>query len=133
MGDNGPVRFLSRQWLDHLSSLTSASSPTTTLSIHQRVTGGPDGPDFPDGDVEYTLRLVGGRVVFEPGPGDADLDLTSDYETAAAISQGFLTPAAAFAAGRLRIGGPVSVVVAHYEALAEIGTLLAGVPGDTTY
>ena len=127
MGDNGPVRFLSREWLDHLSSLASASSAATALSIHQRVTGGPDG------DVEYTLRVAGGSIAFERGPGDADLELTSDYETAAAISQGLLTPAAAFAAGRLRIGGPISVVVAHHEALAEIGALLAGVAGDTTY
>ncbi len=127
MGDNGRVRFLSREWLDHLSSLTSATSPATTLSIRQRVTGGPDG------DVEYILRLAGGKVAFEPGAGDADLELTSDYETAAAISQGVLTPAAAFAAGRLRIGGPVSAVVAHQEALADIGTLLAGVASDTTY
>lgn len=127
MGDNGRVRFLSREWLDHLSSLTSGASAATTLSVHQRVIGGPDG------DVEYTLRLAGGRVAFEPGPGHGDLELTSDYETAAAISQGLLTPAAAFAAGRLRIAGPVSAVVAHEEALAELGTLLAGVAEATTY
>ena len=127
MGDNGRVRFLSREWLDHLSSLTSAASPATTVSVHQRVTGGPDG------DVEYTLRVAGGKAAFEPGPGRGDVDLTCDYETAAAISQGFLTPAAAFAAGRLRIGGPVGTVVAHEEALADVGRLLAGVSGRTTY
>lgn len=127
MGENGRVRFLSREWLDHLSSLTSAASAATTISVHQRVTGGPEG------DVEYTLRLVGGKVAFEPGPGRGDIELTSDYDTAAAINQGVLTPAAAFAAGRLRIGGPVGAVVAHQEGLAEIGALLAGVAEATTY
>jgi hypothetical protein len=129
MGENGPVRFLSPEWLDHLSSVTAAASPATTLSVHQRVTGGPDG------DVEYTLRVAGGRVTFEPGPGSAafDVDLTSDYETAVLINRGFLSPAAAFAAGRLRVGGSVSSLVNHQEALADIGRLLAGVSAATTY
>jgi putative sterol carrier protein len=127
LGDNGEVRFLSREWLDHLSGLTSAASPAAALSVHQRVTGGPDG------DVDYVLRLAGGRVSFEPGPGPADVDLTADYETAAAISRGVLTPAAAFAAGRLRVGGSPAALVAHQEALAEVGRLLAGVAGETTY
>ena len=34
---------------------------------------------------------------------------------------------------RLRIGGPVGAVVAQEQALAEIGTLLAGVAEATTY
>jgi len=127
MGENGRVRFLSREWLDHLSSMTAVASPTTTISVHQLVTGGPAG------DVEYTLRIADGKVAYEPGPGSGDVDLTSDYATAAAISQGTLTPAAAFAAGRLRIGGPVGAVVAHQEALADIGRLLAGVSEQTTY
>jgi len=127
MGENDQVRFLSREWLDHLSSLAGSASPATTLSVHQRVTGGPDG------DVEYTLQVADGRVTFAPGPGPADVDLTSDYETAVLIARGSLTPAAAFAAGRLRVGGSVSALVDHQEALADVGRLLAGVPGITTY
>ena len=127
MGENGPVRFLSPEWLEHMTTVTSSASPAAALSVHQRVTGGPDG------DVEYTLRLAGGRVMFEPGPAAADVDLTSDYETAAAISQGVLSPAAAFAAGRLRVGGSVSSLVDHQDALADVGRLLAGVPAVTTY
>ncbi len=127
MGENGRVRFLSREWLDHLSSLTSTASSATTISVHQRVTGGPEG------DVEYTLRLAGGKVAFEPGPGRADLELTSDYETAAAISQGRVSPASAFAAGRLRVGGAVSSLVSHQEAFTEVGMLLAPMAEATTY
>ena len=123
------MRFLSSEWLEQLSAATSTASPTATLSVRQRVTGGPDG------DVEYVLRLAGGRVRFEPGPGTGpvDVELRSDYETAAAISQGRLSPASAFAAGRLRVGGAVSSLVTHHEALAELGTLLAGVAEATTY
>ena len=123
------MRFLSPEWLDHLSSLAATASPGAALHVHQRVTGGPDG------DVEYTLHVADGKVTFESGPGSADfdVDLTSDYETAVLVSRGFLTPAAAFAAGRLRVGGSISSLVDQQEALADIGRLLAGVSGATTY
>ncbi len=121
------MRFLSPEWLERMASATSTASPSATLSIHQRVTGGPDG------DVEYTLRLEEGRVTFEPGPGEGDVELVSDYATAAAISQGRLSPANAFAAGRLRVRGSVSALVAHQEVLGDVGKLLAGVADATTY
>jgi hypothetical protein len=122
------VRFLSRDWLERMESATATARTTgAALSIHQRVTGGPDG------DVEYTVRLAGGRVTFEPGAGAADVELVSDYETAAAISQGRLSPATAFAAGRLRVGGSVSALVEHQDVFADLGALLAGVPDATTY
>ncbi|MDQ3897636.1 MAG: SCP2 sterol-binding domain-containing protein [Actinomycetota bacterium] len=121
------MRFLSPEWLDHMRSATSAAAPDATVSIHQRVTGGPDG------DVEYTLRLAGGRATFEPGPGAADVTLVSDYDTAADISQGRLSPARAFAAGRLQVRGSVTALVAHHEAFDELGALLAGVADVTTY
>ena len=127
MGENGDMRFLSREWLDRMQSATAGASPDATLTIHQRVTGGPDG------DVEYTLRLGGGRVRFEPGPAPADVELVSDYDTAASISRGELSPAQAFAAGRLHVQGSVTSLVAHQQAFAELGTLLAGVAEATTY
>ena len=110
-----------------MASATAGASPGAALSIHQTVTGSPDG------DVEYTLRLAGGRVSFEPGPGDADVELRSDYETAVAISRGELSPAMAFAAGRLHVQGSVTALVAHQEAFAGLGSLLAGVAEATTY
>ena len=112
-----------------MRAATSGVSPAATLRIHQRVTGGPDG------EVEYTLALADREVRFEPGPpaGPPDVELTTDYATAAAISQGRLSPAAAFAAGRLRMGGAVGSLVAQQEAFADIGRLLAGVAGETTY
>ena len=127
MGETMTVRFLSAEWLARMASATATASPGATLSVHQRVTGGPAG------DVEYTVRLADGTVSFEPGPGAADIELVSDYETAAAISQGRLSPASAFAAGRLRVGGSVSALVAHQDAFAQISNLLAGVAEATTY
>jgi len=127
MGDNTHVRFLSPEWLESMRTATAAASTAATLRIGQRVTGGPDG------DVEYTLALADGHVSFEPGAAAADVELTTDYETAAAISQGRISPASAFAAGRLRMSGAVGSLVAHQEAFSDIGRLLAGVAADTTY
>jgi len=121
------VRFLSPEWLDSLQTATAPASPAADLRIRQRVTGGPDG------DVEYVVALAGGEVRFEAGAGPADVELTTDYATAAAISQGQLSPASAFAAGRLRVGGTVSSLVAHQEAFAGIGRLLGSVAEATTY
>lgn len=127
MGDNGPVRFLSGEWLDRLGEAVAVAAPTGSVSVHQRVTGGPDG------DVEYTLRLDGGAATVDRGPGPADVQIVQDYATAAAISRGALTPAAAFATGRLRLGGAVSSLVQHQEAFAALGPLLAGMAEETTY
>ena len=121
------MRFLTPEWLDRMRSATAGASPGATVSVHQRVTGGPDG------DVEYTLRMHGGRVSVEPGPGTADVELVSDYETAAAISSGRLSPAGAFAAGRLRVRGSVGALVRCQDAFAELGPLLAGLAEATTY
>lgn len=121
------MRFLSPEWLEHMTAATAGASPAVALSVHQRVTGGPDG------DVDYTVRVAEGTVRFEPGAGPADVELVSDYATASAISQGQLSPASAFAAGRLRIGGSVSALVAHQQAFAEVAKLLAGASAATTY
>jgi putative sterol carrier protein len=109
-----------------MRAATAPATPGRDLRVRQRVTGGPDG------DVEYVLVLAGGDVGFE-SVGPADVELTTDYDTAAAISQGLLSPAAAFASGRLRVGGAVSSLVAHQDAFAGIGKLLAGVAEATTY
>ncbi|CAA9232898.1 MAG: hypothetical protein AVDCRST_MAG10-1259 [uncultured Acidimicrobiales bacterium] len=123
------MRFLSPEWLEHMRVATATASTVVAVSVHQRVTGGPDG------DVEYTMRLGDGAVRVEPGPASppADVELSSDYATAAAINQGRMSPASAFAAGRLRVGGAVSSLVSHQEAFAEVGKLLARVAEATTY
>ena len=121
------MRFLSPEWLERMSAATSSASPAVALSVHQRVTGAPDG------DVEYTLRVAKGRVTFKPGPGAADVELVCDYQTAVAISRGVLTPASAFAAGQLRVGGAVSSLVVHQEVFSQLGQLVSGATNATTY
>ncbi|MDQ2826939.1 MAG: SCP2 sterol-binding domain-containing protein [Actinomycetota bacterium] len=126
------MRFLSPEWLDRIASTASASTasapaPGVSLAIHQRVTGGPDG------DVEFTIRLDQGACRVEPGPGAADVDITEDYATASAISQGHLTPSAAFAAGRLQLQGSIGLLVAHQATLAALGAGMGAMAAATTY
>lgn len=127
MGDNDGVRFLSPEWLERMATSAPAAATDVRLAIHQRITGGPDG------DVEYTIRLDAGTVSVEPGPGLADVDIVEDYETASAISQGRLSPAAAFAAGRLQLRGSIGMLVAQQDALAALGAGMAGMAAVTTY
>ena len=123
------MRFLSGEWLDRLArAVADVPAPAhVTLSVHQRVTGGPDG------DVEYTVRLDDGTLTVQPGPGPAEVELVEDYATATAISQGRLSPAEAFAAGRLRLRGDIDRLVEHQDALASVGRVLAALPGATMY
>lgn len=121
------MRFLSAEWLERMATTSPPAPPDVSLAIHQRVTGGPDG------DVEYTVRLDHGVLSVERGPGPADVDIVEDYGTAAAISQGRLSPAAAFAAGRLQVRGSIGLLVAHQETLAALGAGMAGMAAATTY
>ena len=105
------------------------------LTVRQVVNGGPEG------DVTYALRLADGTVTVIAGDGhpdadadaDADLEVVQDYATAADISRGDLTPSAAFAAGRLKLGGNVGVLVRHGDVAAGLDDLFGSLRAETTY
>ncbi len=125
------ARFLSPEWLTQLAAVAGESSLTDRaagldVSIRQVVRG------TPDGDVAYTVRLQGGTVTVVPD-GTADVELTSDYATAAAISQGRLSPATAFASGRLKLGGQVGVLARQAGLLSELGDLFGSLRARTEY
>jgi hypothetical protein len=137
------VRFLSPDWLAaaadalravravdtaHPSGATSADPPSARLTIQQVVAGGPDG------EVAYRVRIGPDAVELLPGRGtDADVVFTEDWDTAAAIGEGRLSPQAAFVDGRVRVSGNVALVMAAQEALAAVETALDGVRAATTY
>lgn len=131
------VRFLSPEWLDHLASTAASTdelrraSAGVRLAVRQVVTGAPGG------DVDYVVRLDRGTVSVDSGAGAgagaADVEITEDYATAAAINQGKLTPAAAFAAGRLKLGGRVGLLVEHASVFSALGRIFAASPDATTY
>ena len=134
MGDNGGViRFLSPEWLAALDAAAAGneslgrSVADTDLIVRQVVLGGPDG------DVTYYLRLVGGTAGVTTDGDGADIDVVQDYDTAAAISRGELAPAAAFAAGRIKLGGSVGRLIRNGGVATGLGDLFGALRASTTY
>ena len=129
------LRFLSPEWLAALGAATAGSerlrqaAQGVDLTLRQVVLGGPEG------DVAYTVRLAHGTATVNPADGEdgADLEMVQDYDTAAAISRGELTPASAFAAGRLKVGGSVGLLVRHNEVATGLGDLFASLRAETSY
>ena len=128
------VRYLSPAWIDAAGAAVAgddrlgASLAGVSLVVEQTVTGGPDG------DVTWALAVDDGTVAITPGPAArSDLRLTTDYATAAAVATGGLSAQRAFVEGRLRVGGDLSLLVAHQRALAAVDDALAGVRARTTH
>ena len=128
------ARFLSPDWISEVASTAAARegpppvAPEVALTVRQTVRGGPEG------DVSYSVRLAQGWVTVTPDdPGEADVEVSSDYETAVSISKGELSPAVALAAGLLRVGGKVGLLVEHHDAFVAMGDLLGPVRATTEY
>ncbi len=123
------ARFLSPEWLAEMEETATGSEALRQAAAAMDVTVRHVVRDGPDGDVAYTVRLGGGKVSVVPDGGHADLEVTSDYPTAAAISQGRLSPAAAFASGRIKLGGPVGAIT----LLSGLGDVFAPLRAATEY
>jgi SCP-2 sterol transfer family len=127
------ARFLSPDWLAQMAAAAGESEALREaagridLSVRQVVRGGPDG------DVTYTVRLARGAVTVDPGDGAGDVEVGSDYPTAAAISQGRLSPAAAFATGRLKLGGRVGALAGHTGVLTGLADVFGSLRATTEY
>ncbi|MDQ6797238.1 MAG: SCP2 sterol-binding domain-containing protein [Actinomycetota bacterium] len=130
----GVIRFLSPEWLAALAAAASANERLCQavtgidLTVRQVVLGGPGG------DVAYSLRLVHGTATVTTGDDDdADVRIVQDYDTAASISNGDITPAAAFAAGRLKLGGRVDQLIRHADVAAGLDDLFGSLRAATSY
>lgn len=104
--------FLSAAWFASVGG-PEADLGEAELVIHQVVTGGPAG------DIEYGVAIRGDAVSVVAGaPAAADIRLEQDYATAAAIHAGELPVDDALAAGRVRVTGDTSRLVAAGPSLA---------------
>ncbi len=127
------ARFLSSEWLAEMAVVAAESAALREaasgleLSVRQVVRDGPEG------DVAYTVRLADGTVTVVPDDGAGDLEVLSDYVTAAAISQGRLSAAAAFASGRLKLGGRVGALAGHAGVLSGLGDLFGSLRATMEY
>jgi len=126
--------FLSDAWLRALDAAVRASEEVPGLApvVIEQVVCDVPGRD----EVRYRLAAdaTGARVEV-PGP-DApapDVRLTTDYRTAVAISTGRENAQRALAAGTLRLGGDIGVLVQRADALTVLRDASAALRGDTTY
>lgn len=129
-------RFLSHEWLSEAAKAVAAS-PTVPpagppVAVRQVVEG------TPEGTVQYVVRLGPGGLVFEVGdgkggPSQVDAEIRQDYPTAVAISRGEITPAAAAAAGRLRVSGSMRDLVRTAPAFTALSVALAPLRQRTSY
>lgn len=126
------ARFLSPEWLADMATAAAASEDLQRaaagldLSVRHVVRG------TPNGDVAYTMRFQEGTVsVASDAAGD--VEVTSDYPTAAAVSQGRLSPAMAFASGRMKLAGHVGSLAANAGLLSALGDVFGSVRTRTEY
>ena len=115
--------FLSDEWVEALAAGAASATvdPTVELAVRQVV-----------GDVSWTVRVADGRVHVDRDEA-ADVTITTDSDTAAALVRGELATQDAFAAGRLRLGGDLARLLAAADGLAGLDAAYAGVRADTTF
>jgi SCP-2 sterol transfer family len=138
------ARYLSPEWVDSfdemLSALdlsgamaeaadTSLAAADGAFAVAQEVTGAPADLGSARADaggggsvVRTVLRVSNGkaRLQLDPeGSLDADVTLVVGYADASAMALGRLEPADALAAGRVRVRGDLSALVAAQSVLAS--------------
>jgi putative sterol carrier protein len=104
-----PHPFLSDEWLQEAQAIREkyageGMSIGHQVKMNQVITGAP----FGDGDIELSMDTTSGHVVLEKGHlDDADLTVTTDYETARKIfvDQDPQAGMQAFMAGKIKVQG----------------------------
>jgi putative sterol carrier protein len=140
------ARFLSPAWVAEWNSAIGSvplpdPAPDVGLGTDGRVTVVQEVHGSPEGDVRLVMRIDAGslRLELEGGPGDdgpgdaADVTIVLAYDDAAAMSRGELSPAEALTAGRIRVRGDLSVLVAAQQMLNDVRSGSEGRIPPTTY
>ena len=128
------ARFLSDEWLAELDRAVALDEEVASaasgihLTIEQVVLN-----DTGD-EVRYATRVEDGRVRLEPGPVDgAHVTITEDYDTAAALAQGAITPQDAILAGKVKMRGDVGALLKGQEVLERVRACFDDVRARTEY
>jgi hypothetical protein len=116
-----PHPFLSAEWMAEAKAIRARHAGETTkvtqvLKINQVVTGAP----FGDGTVESHIDTSSGDVVMDLGHlEDADVTVTTDYETAKAIfvEQDPAAGMQAFMTGKIQVQGDMMKLMAMQTAM----------------
>ncbi len=147
------ARFLSPSWAEEFNAaLNGAELPGPgpeaglaavdgRFTVVQEVHGGPDGDvsvvlRVDDGALRFRVERAGEHRTTDAGAADewrADVTIVISYEDAAALSKGEMAPAEALNAGRIRVRGDLSVLVAAQEMLVAARSATQALAASTTY
>jgi putative sterol carrier protein len=102
------------------------------FTVIQEIRGGPNG------DVTVALTVSDGALHLslpenDKSAADADVAISLAYEDAVALSKGELVAAEALTAGRIRVRGDLSVLVASQQMLASAQPHVQALTADTSY
>ena len=128
------VRFLSDEWLAELTGAVASDDQVSLAAsgIHltvQQVVVGPNGSE-----TRYATWVDDGRVELSPGRlDDADVTITEDYDTAAALARGETTPQDAILAGKVRVSGDLGALLRGQAVLERMRTRFDDVRARTEY
>jgi len=82
---------------------------------------------MPEGDLSYYLKVADGAVNTERRPlEDADVTVSSDYDTSMAISKGELNVQMAFMTGKIKVGGNMAKIMMHQGVINDYARVLSG-------
>lgn len=125
------VQFLSD---DHMAAATAAlaadadftnSIANISMGLQFEVTEGPAD------DINYYLRVADGGAAMEIGQlEDADVSISSTYETAAAMFKGDLNTQMAFMTGKIKVAGNMAVLMMNQGVITKWGVAMSDLEVD---
>jgi putative sterol carrier protein len=122
------VKFLSEEW---------AKEVTDTLRAHEDFKASADMSvqfvvsDAPDGEVKFYLDATSDEPVQSLGALDnADVTITSNYETTSAIFSGELNTQMAFMTGKIKVNGNMAKLMTQQAALGHWASAVAALDID---
>lgn len=122
------TKFLSTEWAQAATDALRRHIPFSTaiegvggVSMQFEVSDTPPGANS-----TYYLRVADGTAAIEIGTiKKADVSVTTDYGTAAAISKGDLNIQTAFFSGKLKVSGNLAKLMLHQSALGHLATAVS--------
>ncbi|MDH3260079.1 MAG: SCP2 sterol-binding domain-containing protein [Acidimicrobiia bacterium] len=118
------VKFLSEDWATEVTNTLQANEQfkaSADVSVQFVVT------DAPQGEVKFYMDASSDEPVQAMGElEDADVTITSNYETTNAIFSGELNTQMAFMTGKIKVNGNLAKLMTQQAALGHWVTAVAG-------
>lgn len=122
------VKFLSEDWATEVTNTLQANEQfkaSADMSVQFVVT------DAPDGEVKFYMDATGDDPVQVMGElDDADVTITSNYETTSAIFSGELNTQMAFMTGKIKVSGNMAKLMTQQAALGHWATAVSSLDID---